>query len=483
MSPLLEHPRLLVVDDDASGLEVLQAVLADEGYELVTARNGREALERARESVPDLVLLDAMMPVLDGFETLRRLRSDPVLAEVPVIMVTALHDRDSRLLGIEAGADDFITKPIDSVELRARVRTVTRLDRFRRLQSERAKFEWAVETSDDGFLSVGERDQVLYANPSARALLGLPQGGVPAEPFLALAGRSYRCEPEAAWASWPAPVSAPGSRFLVRPESSTATALWLEVDAFLLPAPGDPQRLVRLHDVTERLRTRRETWALHSAVSHKLLTPLAAMLPSLEYLSTDEEPSAETVRELAGAAFRGAERLDQAIQEILQYVEAARAPWSDMPFELSGLPALVEEVRQRLGLGPVTLLGQEGVGGLRLRCSKRALDLVLAELFGNARKFHPRQLPALEIEVSRPAREDVTLAVRDDGDAIPPDRLIRVASPYYQSEKHHTGQLAGMGLGLAMVAAIAWSVGGSCRVENRTNRPGVVVVLRLPLVA
>src|SRR5262249_56585588 len=172
MSSLLERPRVLVVDDDATGLEVLQAVLADEGYDLVGARNGREALERAQESVPDLILLDAMMPVLDGFETLRRLRADPVLAEVPVIMVTALHDRESRLRGIEAGADDFITKPIDGVELRARGRTVTRLDRFRRLQAERAKFEWAVEVSDDGFVSIGESDHVLYADPRARLLLG-----------------------------------------------------------------------------------------------------------------------------------------------------------------------------------------------------------------------------------------------------------------------------------------------------------------------
>ena len=87
----------------------------------------------AAEHTPDLILLDVMMPGMDGFEVCRSLRADPLLAEVPVVMVTALDDRDSRLQGIEAGADDFVSKPFDRVELRARVRTIARLNRYRQL--------------------------------------------------------------------------------------------------------------------------------------------------------------------------------------------------------------------------------------------------------------------------------------------------------------------------------------------------------------
>jgi DNA-binding response OmpR family regulator len=126
-------PKILIVDDDPPTRETLTTLLSDGSYELVTATNGTEALTIASELLPDLILLDVMMPVVDGFEVCRRLRADPRLAEVPIIMLTALDDRASRLRGLEAGADDFLNKPFDGSELRTRVRTITRLNRYRRL--------------------------------------------------------------------------------------------------------------------------------------------------------------------------------------------------------------------------------------------------------------------------------------------------------------------------------------------------------------
>jgi response regulator RpfG family c-di-GMP phosphodiesterase len=135
------NPILLIVDDEPIGHEVMDALLRDQGYLLEFAASGAQALEKARESPPDLILLDVMMPDMDGFEVCRRLRADAVLGEIPILMVTALDDRSSRIKGLEAGADDFITKPIDRAELRARVRTITRLNRFRHLQEERSNLE------------------------------------------------------------------------------------------------------------------------------------------------------------------------------------------------------------------------------------------------------------------------------------------------------------------------------------------------------
>jgi len=129
----MEHnSTILAVDDEQIGRELIEALLIGRGYNLVFAKDGTEALEKASQIVPDLILLDVMMPGMDGFEVCRRLRTDPLLAEVPIIMVTALGDRDSRLRGIESGVDDFITKPFDQVELRARVQTITRLSQNRR---------------------------------------------------------------------------------------------------------------------------------------------------------------------------------------------------------------------------------------------------------------------------------------------------------------------------------------------------------------
>ena len=167
-----EPATILVVDDEPLGYEMLSALLQPQGYQLRYAANGFDALEQASRYAPDLILLDIMMPKMDGFEVCRRLRADPRLREAPVIMLTSLDDRGSRLRAIEAGADDFISKPYDRVELRARVQTITRLNRYRRLLTERAKFERALELAPDGILIVDDSEAIVLANPAAERLLG-----------------------------------------------------------------------------------------------------------------------------------------------------------------------------------------------------------------------------------------------------------------------------------------------------------------------
>ncbi len=140
----MEHiSTVLIVDDDAGARDTLEALLFREGYRLDFAHNGQQGLEKAAAIIPDLILLDIMMPEMDGFEVCRRLRSSDTLAEVPVIMVTALDDRDSKLRGIEAGADEFVSKPFDRTELRMRIRTVIRLNRYHQILEERANLERA----------------------------------------------------------------------------------------------------------------------------------------------------------------------------------------------------------------------------------------------------------------------------------------------------------------------------------------------------
>ncbi len=119
--------RILVVDDTEANVRLLEAKLTAEYYEVSTAADGATALEMAVEDRPDIILLDVMMPGLDGFEVCRRLKADPATRHIPVVLVTALDGRQDRLTGLKAGADDFLTKPIDDVALFARVRSLTRL--------------------------------------------------------------------------------------------------------------------------------------------------------------------------------------------------------------------------------------------------------------------------------------------------------------------------------------------------------------------
>lgn len=119
--------RILVVDDVAANVKLLEAKLKAEYYTVLTAMNGFDALKIAREEQPDLVLLDVMMPKMDGFEVCRRLKADPETAHIPVVMVTALDQPSDRVRGLEVGADDFLTKPPNQLALLARVRSLVRV--------------------------------------------------------------------------------------------------------------------------------------------------------------------------------------------------------------------------------------------------------------------------------------------------------------------------------------------------------------------
>ena len=134
---------VLIVDDEESGRQTIESVLEGEGYNIELAENGFQAIEKAKTLLPDVILLDVMMPGMTGFEVCQRIRSDPEMAEIPIIILTALDDRESMLSGLKSGADDFISKPFDRFELRARVLGITRLNRYHKLVQERVNLQQA----------------------------------------------------------------------------------------------------------------------------------------------------------------------------------------------------------------------------------------------------------------------------------------------------------------------------------------------------
>src|SRR5205814_7703566 len=124
---LRDPARILVADDTPANVRMLETRLSREGYEVLVARDGEETLAHAREALPDLILLDIMMPKLDGIEVCRRLKGDAKFPFTPIIMVTALSDTKDIVAGFEAGGDDYLAKPIDGQALSARVRSMLRI--------------------------------------------------------------------------------------------------------------------------------------------------------------------------------------------------------------------------------------------------------------------------------------------------------------------------------------------------------------------
>ena len=121
------HENILIVDDEPHLATLLADVLTNAGYDAHTIDNGRDALEVVQRDPPDLMLLDVQMPQLDGFEVAARLKADPATAAIPIIMLSAMQGRGARVIGLESGAEEFLSKPFDPAELLARVRNLLAL--------------------------------------------------------------------------------------------------------------------------------------------------------------------------------------------------------------------------------------------------------------------------------------------------------------------------------------------------------------------
>lgn len=148
MVPIVASCTVLVVDDEPANLKVLTEALSGQGFSIAVATNGERAIEQSRRRPPDVILLDAMMPVMDGFEVCRRLKAEPLTEAIPIIFMTALADMADRIRAFELGAADFLTKPFHREELRARVRTQLHLrTAMKSLETKNAELERAREAS------------------------------------------------------------------------------------------------------------------------------------------------------------------------------------------------------------------------------------------------------------------------------------------------------------------------------------------------
>ena len=239
--------RILVVDDVEPNVRLLEAKLTLEYYDVVTACDGMTALARAAADQPDIILLDVMMPGMDGFETCRRLKADPATRHIPVVLVTALDGRDDRIRGLDAGADDFITKPLDDLILFARVRSLVRLkqvmDELR--EREESGRRMGVDAEAGGRLrGSGGRVLVVDDNPRQVEKIGLQ--------LVKEHRPTFETTPDAAMAAAAGPIdlmivnaaadSFDGLRMIARARTDKTTR---KLPILAIVDPGDRPRLVK----------------------------------------------------------------------------------------------------------------------------------------------------------------------------------------------------------------------------------------------
>jgi two-component system cell cycle response regulator len=472
---------VLVIDDDSGIRKFIGILLPASEFLVLNAASGAEALSIVAGIVPDLVVLDITLPDINGVNLCRAFRDDPRLGEVPILLLTGLSDRATRLGGLEAGADEFISKPFDSDEFVTRVRTITRLNRYRRLNAERRKFEWVVQNANSGYVFVAGDGRITYANPRAERYLGARDG----EP---LAGRSFRevarerfhWEPRDTTAVWDQGNAPDCPWFLIQSETADAPAFWLEATSTEIPSPDGAGRLVSLRDVTAIHVQNAGIHRFHLMLQHKLRTPLTALLASLEILGESKDEMSESAATLVALASRGAERLASEVEDVLQFVAAPVLADQGREASLAETLDMLTRLGREIGIDRLEIHCPPELADQKLAVSTEALEIVFREILDNSKKFHPFQEPTVGIEIGIAESGWVSIDVSDDGRTLTPSEIERVWRPYYQGGKCNTGQTPGMGLGLATVSTIVWDCGGECRLRNRESAPGVVVGVTLP---
>ena len=479
--------KILIVDDDPAGRRAMEAPLLAGDYDLVLAPDGLQALELAHALQPDLILLDVMMPGMDGYEVCRRLRADLLLAEVPIIMVTALDDRSSKLQGLAAGADDFLSKPFDRAELRARVQTITRLNRYRSLNAERMQFRWIIDTADEGYVLLDENDHTLYVNRPAARLLNLEDTGTAAhgeDHFYEIVQRQYRCEPESAWRGWPL-VNALGgdARYLVRPATAQALAVWLSVEVLAVPTGTAAAYLIRLRNVTQQITETRDLASFRLAVQHKLRTPIAHMAMSATLLSLSEVPGnlPPEVAEYADIVQSSAAQLSRQIDDLLAFSNPVPMLGFAQNVTLAEIKTAACRFAGERGLQGFIWSSPSAADADSVPLSPQGLEIILIELFENAYKFHPTNSPQVTVSLQHGRPGYVVLRCEDDGVTLAPTQIEQIWKPFYQAEAGFSGNLPGSGIGLPLIATIVIGAGGLVHFYNRHPGPGIAVELTLPL--
>jgi DNA-binding response OmpR family regulator len=312
---------ILVVDDQFQNIELLEAYLVPQGYEIIKAASGEEALEKLDRNQIDLVLLDVMMPKMSGIEVLEKLRVDEKSKAIPVVMVTVLKETEDKVKALEAGCDDFISKPFDKVELLARVKSILKISYYRRQLEEKEKFKEVVDKISDGIAICNPDYLIKDCNTAILKYLNISK---PENVNLL----------ETLFADYSVPITKEALMNLtithktfdiVREKTETTEALYLEVNSDVVKnSAGELLSIVFiLRDVTAaRVEEflRRDTLTL---ISHKLRTPLGVISGKISLLQDGSYgPLNQEQKEAIDAVSKQSSLLISMVEELLGFTIA-----------------------------------------------------------------------------------------------------------------------------------------------------------------
>jgi PAS domain S-box-containing protein len=488
------RPRVLVADDNADMRYYVERLLSEQ-FEVEAVPDGEAALAVARERPPDLILTDVMMPRLDGFGLLKAVRADRRTSGIPVIMLSARAGEESRIEGIETGADDYLVKPFSARVLLARVGAQLQLSRLRR------ESEQAIRKNQEIFKlvhSIGKIGQWEWNSatdenkwsPEIEALYGLQPGTF---------GGTYE-----AWTKLLHPddvakaeedvhrAMATGKYFtefrVIWPDGSTH---WLEARAHVLKDDhGKPVRITGVNmDVTERKRieealreTDRRKDEFLATLAHELRNPLAPIRNAVELLRRGADGPA-FMEETCSIMERQIRHMVQLIDDLMDIsrVTSGKLRLRKERVDLAAtVQSALEEIRPLIEASGHELTVTMPPEPIHLDADPTRLAQVFSNLLNNAAKYTEKRgriwLTVEQLE------GQVSVSVRDTGIGIPAEHLTRIFDMFSQVTPTPDRSQGGLGIGLALVRGLVELQGGT--IDARSSGPGMgsEFVVRLPVI-
>jgi signal transduction histidine kinase/CheY-like chemotaxis protein len=484
------RPYVIIADDNSDMRQYLSRLLS-EHYDVAAFEDGEAAVTAARKRRPNLILCDVMMPRLDGFGLVREIRSQETTHTVPIILLSARAGEESRLEGLDSGADDYLVKPFSSRELLARVESLLKLSSVR--QEAEQRVTGILESITDGFQTVDSQWRLLFLNAVARQTLsaqGLdPNAGI---------GKNY-------WEIFPAMVGREVENVYRRAMDEKMPAAyenfyepwqrWYDIRLFPVREGG---LSIFFQDITERKLAEEAQRAARqaaeeanqakdrflAALSHELRTPLTPALALLSELCGSSSLPVEVAQEL-NVVKRNIELETRLIDDLLDLTRVTRGKL-ELFLSPVGLGQVIEDAiatcQPDLNNRRLTLVRDIADSQKTILVDGTRITQILWNLLKNAIKFTPEggTITILTRIQTDGLEEQLAIEVQDTGRGIEPEDLQRIFKAFEQGDRQITRQFGGLGLGLAISKAIAESHNGTLTAVSEGMGHGSTFILTLP---